>query len=95
MISINLPGNWMNENVIPDDKSRISTFDSIFKKNINILRNSFEGDYKVNEKLSEEQQSNDKQIFNQLKNIYESCVDTDKIEEKGKEPLIQLLQVKT
>jgi len=85
----------MNENVIPDDKSRISTFDSIFKKNINILRNSFEGDYKVNEKLSEEQQSNDKQIFNQLKNIYESCVDTDKIEEKGKEPLIQLLQVKT
>jgi len=85
-------GNWMNENVIPDDKSRISTFDSISKKNINVLRNSFEGDYKTNEKLTEEQQSNDKQTFNQLKNIYESCINVDKIEEKGKEPLIQLLQ---
>jgi len=85
-------GNWIAENVIPDDKTRISTFDSIFKKNINILRNALEGDYKEDEKLSEEQQNYDKQIFNQLKNIYEVCIDTDKIEEKGKEPLIKLLQ---
>jgi len=85
-------GNWMNENVIPDDKTRVSTFDSIFKKNINILRNALEGDYTANEKLSEENQNRDKQIFEQLKSIYNICIDTDKIEEKGKEPLLKLIQ---
>lgn len=84
-------GNWMNENVIPDDKTRISTFDSIFKKNINVLRNALEGDYKPNEKFDEEHQNYDKQTFQQLKNIYNTCIDTNSIDEKGKEPLVKLL----
>jgi len=84
-------GNWMNENVIPDDKTRISTFDSIFKKNINILRNALENDYHEDDKLNKENKDYDKKIFQQLKDIYSTCIDTDKIEEKGKKPLTDLL----
>jgi len=84
-------GNWMNENVIPDDKTRISTFDSIFKKNINVLRNALEGEYKPNENFTEVNQNYDKATFQQLKNIYNTCINTNSIDEKGKDPLIKLL----
>jgi len=84
-------GNWMNENVIPDDKTRISTFDSIFKKNINILRNALEGEYKATHKYNNEHHNYDQQTFQQLKNIYNTCIDTNNIDEKGKEPLVNLL----
>jgi len=85
-------GNWMNENVIPDDKTRISTFDTIFKKNINVLRNALENDYNENNNLSEEDKEYDKKMFNQLKDIYNTCLDTEKIESIGKEPLINLIE---
>lgn len=85
-------GNWMEENVIPEDKTRISTFDSIFKKNINILRNSLESEYKPSANLTKEEQEIDKITFTQLQNIYNTCMNTEAIETQGVEPLTKLLQ---
>jgi len=62
----------------------------IFKKDtfIDILKN----DYKPNKSLSEEAQKYDKELFNQLKSYFNSCMDEDKINEKREKPVLDFIK---
>jgi len=84
-------GGWMKENEIPEGYSSIGV-SSILSRNINeILNQILEGEYQANKNLSSEDQKLDKEIFNKMKTIYNTCKDEDRIKEMGKEPLIKLL----
>ncbi|OUM64690.1 hypothetical protein PIROE2DRAFT_42288, partial [Piromyces sp. E2] len=84
-------GTYMRETEIPSNKSRIDAFDETSEKNIEILHNILEGEYPVNNNLSQEDQEIDKKIFNKLKTYYNMCMDKDTIDKKGKEPLMKFL----
>jgi len=56
-----------------------------------ILYQIVEGEYTVDESLSPEDQELDKEIFNKLKTIYDTCMDEDAMKKQGKEPIINLL----
>jgi len=58
----------------------------------NIIHKILEGKYQADKNLSPEDQELDKIIFNKIKTIYNSCMDEDEINKKGKEPLINLLK---
>jgi len=75
-------GNFIEETVIPDDRTRTSMF-------------SILGD-KLNEQikglLSSEIAATEPKPFQLAKSVYQSCMDREKIEERGLEPLKDLLQ---
>jgi len=56
-----------------------------------IIHKILEGEYQVDENLSPEDQELDKEIYNKIKTIYDSCMDEDTINKQGKEPIINLL----
>jgi len=56
-----------------------------------IIKKILEGKYQVDKTLSQDDQELDKEIFNKIKTIYDTCMDEDTINKKGKEPLINLL----
>eukprot|EP00833_Pecoramyces_ruminatium_P017580 jgi/Orpsp1_1/1191612/evm.model.d7180000087317.1 len=83
-------GGWMEQNEIPSNSYSISTSVLGDARNIGILKGILERDYKVNEKLSPEEQELDKNLFNKIKSIFNTCMDVDKINAKGKQPLMNL-----
>ncbi|ORX38765.1 zincin [Piromyces finnis] len=83
-------GGWMEQNEIPSNSVSISTSIKGNARNMEIIKNILERDYKVNENLSPEEQELDKNLFNKLKTIFNTCMDVDKINAKGKQPLIDL-----
>jgi len=84
-------GKWLNENEIPDDKKSIGVFSDGQLQNQEILHEIFESNYIPNSNYTLADQENDKIIFNKLKNFYNSCMDTNKINSKGREPLVNFL----
>eukprot|EP00833_Pecoramyces_ruminatium_P003323 jgi/Orpsp1_1/1177355/evm.model.c7180000061131.1 len=73
-------GGWMNENEIDDDQYYNNPIMQGRKRN------------KIDESLSEEDQKYDKINIDNIKNLYNTCKNEDKINEKGKEPVINLLK---
>jgi len=84
-------GTWMNEKEIPKNEFRIGSFKEAMDDSQVILHQILEGDYPVDTNLSEEDQKLDKEIFNKVKTIYDTCMDEDAINKNGKESLINLL----
>jgi len=85
-------GKFLDETVIPDDKQSVETFDTLVDENIDILHNIIESDYKENKNLTAEQQELDRKMFGKLKSVYNTCMDVNTINSKGKEPLIKLFE---
>jgi len=84
-------GTWMNENEIPKNEFRIGSSNEAYDNSQEILHQILEGDYPVDTNLSEEDQKLDKEIFNKVKTIYDTCMDEDTINKNEKESLINLL----
>lgn len=84
-------GKWNNETTIPSDKSYVDLFYEYQEKNNALIKSVIEGEYEVDESLSEKDQELDKQLFYKLKSFYDTCMNTDDINKKGAEPLIKLL----
>jgi len=85
-------GKWLEEAVIPDNRSGISPFSKVSERDLEVLVRVLEGDYKENKNLTAEQQILDKKNFGKLKNFYNSCMNIDTINSKGIEPLIKILE---
>ncbi|OUM66904.1 hypothetical protein PIROE2DRAFT_5763 [Piromyces sp. E2] len=83
-------GGWMEQNELPSNSGGIDTSAIGYQRNMIIIKNILERDYKVNEKLTPEEQELDKNLFNKLKSIFNTCMDVDKINAKGKQPLMDL-----
>jgi len=56
-----------------------------------IIHQILEGEYPMDKNLSPEDQELDKEIFDKVKTIYNTCMDEEAIRKQGKEPLINLL----
>jgi len=84
-------GGWLNENKLPKDVFGISPTLEIEKNNKEIIHQILEGEYPVNNNLSPEDQELDKEIFNRIKTIYNSCMDEEAIRKLGKKPIVDLL----
>ncbi|OUM66188.1 hypothetical protein PIROE2DRAFT_6618 [Piromyces sp. E2] len=85
-------GNYMKTHV-PDEDTRyydwFSDAGDIIKENlIKIL----EGNYLPSKNLTIEAQEYDEKMFYKMKDFYDSCMDTDKINEKGVQPIFDLIK---
>ena len=56
-----------------------------------IIHQILKGEYPVDKNLSPEDQALDKEIFQKIKTIYNTCMDEDTIKKQGKKPIINLL----
>ncbi|CAL4068066.1 unnamed protein product [Meganyctiphanes norvegica] len=75
-------GRYLQKKIIPDDKTGVSQMSKIrdeLRQNLRIL---------VSAPLS----SNDSKATTMVKNLFNSCMDTDSIEAKGLTPLVDVLQ---
>jgi len=84
-------GTMINEKEIQKNEYGFGSFMEAQNESLNVIKQILEGDYPVNTNLSEEGQKLDKEIFNKIKTIYNSCMDEDTINKNGKESLINLL----
>ncbi|ORX64698.1 hypothetical protein BCR32DRAFT_126167 [Anaeromyces robustus] len=82
----------MKTNEIPNGEDSINNFTSISKNNLNLITEILNSEYEPNTNLTEEQQKVDKNTFTQIQNLFKTCIDTDTIDAKGKEPLIKFLK---
>ncbi|KAJ3299627.1 Peptidase M13 [Borealophlyctis nickersoniae] len=85
-------GGWVKANPIPDDKSRVGTFDDLADKNLLILKDILEGTYKADPSLSGEEEKVDRQNFEKAQGLYLSCKNESGIEAVGAGPMIDLLR---
>nr|XP_018669781.1 phosphate-regulating neutral endopeptidase-like [Ciona intestinalis] len=74
-------GKWIRENPIPDDATKLETYSILRDNVINRLR----------EILEEKGNTTDDASLNIAKDLYNSCVDIDRIEELGTQPLLEFL----
>nr|XP_046246021.1 endothelin-converting enzyme 2b isoform X3 [Scatophagus argus] len=74
-------GGWMRKNPLPDGRSRWSTFNSIWEQNQALLKHLLEnGTFNGSSEAERKTQS-----------YYLSCLNTQRIEELGSQPLIDLI----
>uniref|UniRef100_A0A3Q3SQ43 endothelin-converting enzyme 1 n=1 Tax=Mastacembelus armatus TaxID=205130 RepID=A0A3Q3SQ43_9TELE len=74
-------GGWMRKNPLPDGRSRWSTFNSIWEQNQALLKHLLEnGTFNSSSEAERKTQS-----------YYLSCLNTQRIEELGAQPLIDLI----
>ncbi|ORX75742.1 zincin [Anaeromyces robustus] len=71
---------------LPEDSMFITLYENTLT-----VKESFEEGYKANEKLSPEEQEYDKKNFEKVLNFYNSCMNTEIINAKGVQPLLELL----
>lgn len=75
-------GNWDHYNPIPDDAAGFDTFEKLRDQLHETLQ----------QLLESTDNSSDSLAVTKAKDLYRSCMDLDKLEERGKAPLLQLLQ---
>ncbi|XP_023345566.1 neprilysin-2 [Eurytemora carolleeae] len=75
-------GRYIEETVIPDDRTRTSMFSVLGDKLEEQVRGLLEGEFKPDEPKP----------FQMAKSVFQSCMNTDLIEELGIEPLHKLLK---
>jgi endothelin-converting enzyme/membrane metallo-endopeptidase-like protein 1 len=85
-------GNYIKNHPVNEEDWIIKSFDSAEPENRERIINMLQNDYKPNKNLSKQDQENDKLLFNQLKNLYQSCMDVDTINKKGVKPMVDLLK---
>ncbi|XP_075871089.1 endothelin-converting enzyme 2b isoform X3 [Nelusetta ayraudi] len=74
-------GGWMRKNPLPDGRSRWSTFNSIWEQNQALLKHLLEnGTFNGSSEAERKTQS-----------YYLSCLNTQRIEELGAQPLVELI----
>jgi len=90
-------GNWIETHPIPESKARIGTFDDLFESNMKAIRKILSKDFSsvvadVEDELPPPDKVVDEQNFKKVKNFYETCLDEDRIDRLGAEPLYPLFQ---
>uniref|UniRef100_A0A6G1S6H5 Membrane metallo-endopeptidase-like 1 n=1 Tax=Aceria tosichella TaxID=561515 RepID=A0A6G1S6H5_9ACAR len=75
-------GNWVDSQVIPEDKHWLSPFITVQEELDNKLRILIE----------REPQLNEPPIVEKMRNFYASCMDTDRLETSGNEPLLDVIR---
>lgn len=75
-------GNFVEKTVIPDDRTRTSMFSVLGDKLNEQVRGLLEGEI----------EATDPKPFQMAKSVFQSCMDREKIEERGLEPLKQILR---
>ncbi|ORY20486.1 zincin [Neocallimastix californiae] len=83
--------NWMNENIIPEGEDKILNFLSGQEETTKVVQDIVTGNYIINKNQSNEDQQYDEILLNKLNSLYKSCINTDKINEQGKEPILNLI----
>jgi len=75
-------GNWIDSQVIPEDKTSVSLFSVVQDELDNKLRNLIE----------REPSPQDGAIIGGMRNLYDSCMNTTLIEQLGNEPLVKIIR---
>jgi endothelin-converting enzyme len=100
-LHFHIGNNWQQHHTIPEGKASVGSFDSLATANKEVLRGLLSQDFaSFYQLVYDETQGNlpdpeklvDKQNFEMVKNMYDSCMDETVIDDKGAEPLLPLLR---
>ncbi|OUM61163.1 hypothetical protein PIROE2DRAFT_12878 [Piromyces sp. E2] len=84
-------GGWIKNHPLQYGQDEISGYLLTSKNNIEMLRKILKGKYKPNKKYTTKEIKYDKEIFTKIKNIYNTCLNIDAINNKGNKPMLNLL----
>jgi endothelin-converting enzyme len=76
---------WLKEHPLPADKGSFGTFNSLAIKNQQLIRGLLESDAVPNAA-----DNYDAQLLGKLRGMYGSCMDEDKLDSAGTEPLLKV-----
>lgn len=84
-------GGWIATNPIPAHKSRYGTFDQLAEANRKVLQNILESPYSVSPSVPRGGRDADKNNFDKMVGIYNSCMNETDIRVKAIQPVRDLL----
>jgi endothelin-converting enzyme len=76
---------WLKEHPLPADKGSFGTFNSLAIKNQQLIRGLLESDA-----VPSAADNYDAQLLGKLRGMYGSCMDEDKLDSAGTEPLLKV-----
>lgn len=82
-------GNWLKAHPLPADKSSYGNFEALAQQNKQIIQQLLES----NASTSSFSSTYDDELLFKLRNFYSSCLNEDKLDEIGSEPLVHFVQV--
>jgi endothelin-converting enzyme len=83
-------GGWIKAHPIPADKGLFGQFRVLGQENQQIIRDILESD--VIPSFASARPSYDEQILKKLRGLYSSCMNEDKLDQLGEEPLFKFVQ---
>jgi predicted metalloendopeptidase len=86
-------GSWIRNNPIPEYKSRYGSFDQLSERNKKVLRDILEGPYEQTPSVPDKggEKRDDRENFERLKSIYDSCRNETNINGLGIRPVRDLV----
>ncbi|KAK7449695.1 hypothetical protein VKT23_013168 [Stygiomarasmius scandens] len=81
-------GGWLREHPLPSDKGSFGNFEALAQQNEQTIQRILESPSSTSSFTT----SYDEQILAKLRGFYSSCVNETKLDERGQEPLITLIQ---
>lgn len=85
-------GSFLSSNTIPDDKSTYSKFGITDETNKKVLQRILESDFEATaQNLPDINELIDRQNFEKIQGMYDSCMNTSQLEEVGIKPLHKVL----
>lgn len=90
MIQFCVAGGWIKAHPIPADKGLFGQFRVLGQENQQIIRDILESD--VIPSFASATRSYDEQILKKLRGLYSSCMDENKLDQLGEEPLFKFVQ---
>ncbi|ORX79467.1 zincin [Anaeromyces robustus] len=83
-------GGFIKENPLKKGQSVI--YDFIDVESWNLYRSIITNEYKPSKNYTIEEQKYDEEVFNKLRNVYNTCIDVDSIEKKRNKPLLNIIE---
>lgn len=81
-------GGWLKAHPVPSDKGVYGNFEAVSQQNRRVLQEILSSDSSV--LFASAKDSYDHQILSKLRGLYSSCMDEDKLNEIGTQPLARV-----
>jgi len=85
-------GGWINNHPLEEGQSMVDGYSITTLENKELLRNLLKSKYKPRRKYTNKEKKYDENVFNKIKNIYETCLNIKNINKKSNKPMLNLLK---
>ena len=81
-------GGWLRTHPLPPDKSSFGKFEALSQQNKQVIQRILESNYSMSSSTS----SQDAELILKLRDFYSSCLNENRLEDRGTVPLLSFVQ---